>query len=203
MKQYPKIGADIRSDVPIYAFDKLDGSNIRAEWNRKNGFYKFGSRKVLIDSTHPCEEAIELIRSKYEDDLTKAFREQRFEKVTCFFEYFGDQSFAGRHTDEEHKVVLFDVNPYKKGILPPADFLKLVGHLDVPPVLYRGNANQDFEESVRASTLSGMTFEGVVCKAKNPKRTPMPLFFKVKSRAWYDRLRIYVAGDDKLYRNLA
>lgn len=204
MKQYPKMTADIRRDLPVYAFDKLDGSNIRAEWSRKNGFYKFGSRKVLIDSTHPLSEAEKLVRTKYEDDLSKIFRDQRYDRVICFFEFFGERSFAGRHMDdEEHDVVLFDVNPYKKGILPPADFLKLVGDLHIPAVLHHGNVNQDFEESVRDGTLEGMTFEGVVCKAKNPKRTPMPVFFKVKSRAWYERLREYCAGNDELYRKLA
>lgn len=203
MKQYPKIPADIRRDYPVYAFDKLDGSNIRAEWSRKNGFYKFGSRKVLIDHTHPLGEAKQLICTKYEDDLSKIFRKERYDRVICFFEFLGKQSFAGRHTDEEHDIVLLDVNPHKKGILPPAEFLKLVGKLDYPTVLYRGNVTQDFEESVRASTLEGMTFEGVVCKAPNPKKTPIPLLFKVKSRAWYTRLKEYCEGNDELYRKLA
>jgi len=174
MKQYPIMTAEIRRGLPIYAFNKLDGSNIRAEWSRKNGFYKFGSRKVLIDKTHPLGEAEKLIR------------DARFDQAIVFFEFFG------RHTEEEHDVVLFDANPYKKGILPPADFLKLVGHLDVPPVLYRGNVTQEFEQSVLNSTLDGMGFEGVVCKAKNPKRTPMPVMFKIKSRAWRERLRVTV-----------
>ena len=143
-----------------------------------------------------------LICTKYEDDLSKTFRDARFDRAIVFFEFFGPQSFAGRHTEEEHDVVLFDVNPYKKGILPPADFLKLVGHLHVPPILYRGNVTQEFEESVLASTLEGMSFEGVVCKTKNPKRTPMPVMFKIKSRAWRERLRVYCAGNNELYRKL-
>ena len=202
MKQYPSMTADIRRSLPVYAFNKLDGSNIRAEWSRKNGFYKFGSRKVLIDATHPLGEAEKLICTKYEDDLSKIFRKARFERVIVFFEFLGENSFAGRHTEEEHDVVLFDVNPYKKGILPPADFLKLVGHLHVPDVLYHGNVTQEFEESVLASTLEGMSFEGVVCKTKNPKRTPLPLMFKIKSRVWRERLKVYCAGDDELYRRL-
>jgi hypothetical protein len=45
MKTYPSISRDIVGQ-PIYAFDKLDGSNIRAEWSKKNGFHKFGSRDM-------------------------------------------------------------------------------------------------------------------------------------------------------------
>jgi len=202
MKQYPSMTADIRRGIPIYAFNKLDGSNIRAEWSRKNGFHKFGSRKVLIDETHPLGEAKTIIRTKYEDDLSKIFHKARFDKVTVFFEFFGENSFVGQHVEEEHDVVLFDVNPYKKGILPPKDFLKLVGHLHIPDMLYYGNANQDFEESVRANTLEGMSLEGVVCKTKNPKRTPLPLMFKIKSRAWLKRLRSFCAGDEELYGRL-
>ncbi len=48
MKTYPSIdGKIVGKDV--YAFDKLDGSNIRAEWTRKTkSFVKFGSRKRLL-----------------------------------------------------------------------------------------------------------------------------------------------------------
>lgn len=203
MKQYPSMTAEIRRGLPVYAFNKLDGSNIRAEWSRKNGFYKFGSRKCLIDETHPLGEAKELIRTKYEDDLSKAFRDARLDRVIAFFEFFGENSFVGQHVDEEHDVVLFDMNLYKKGILPPVEFLRLVGHLHIPEILHHGNVTQEFEESVRSSTLEGMAFEGVVCKAKNPKRTPLPLMFKIKSRAWLDRLRAYCSGDEELFRRLS
>jgi hypothetical protein len=40
MKEYPSIDREIRFGEPIYAFDKLDGSNIRAEWNKKRKFWK-------------------------------------------------------------------------------------------------------------------------------------------------------------------
>ena len=52
MKQYPSISHDIRS-VQAYAFDKLDGSNIRAEWHPKKGFWKFGSRTRLLGTDQP------------------------------------------------------------------------------------------------------------------------------------------------------
>ena len=38
--------------IPIIAFDKMDGSNLRFEWSKKRGFYKFGSRNVMIDENH-------------------------------------------------------------------------------------------------------------------------------------------------------
>lgn len=51
MKQYPSIDGHI-VHLPVIAFDKLDGSNIRCEWNRKKGLHKFGSRKVLLGADH-------------------------------------------------------------------------------------------------------------------------------------------------------
>lgn len=46
MKAYPSILSQIRTDVPIIAFDKLDGSNIRAEWSKnKKDFLHLGLEK--------------------------------------------------------------------------------------------------------------------------------------------------------------
>ncbi len=43
MKTYQSIEHTVSHDIPVIVFDKLDGSNIRAEWNRKQKkFYKFG-----------------------------------------------------------------------------------------------------------------------------------------------------------------
>ena len=43
MKGYPSIPREVQHSLNVYAFDKLDGSQIRAEWTQKNGFFKFGS----------------------------------------------------------------------------------------------------------------------------------------------------------------
>jgi len=39
VKTYPSIDAKI-CDGQYYVFDKLDGSNIRAEWSKKQQLYK-------------------------------------------------------------------------------------------------------------------------------------------------------------------
>ena len=62
MKIYPIISREIHRNIPIYAFDKLDGSNIRVEWAPKKKFCKFGSRNRLIGTDQEfLPEAIELI----------------------------------------------------------------------------------------------------------------------------------------------
>jgi hypothetical protein len=208
MKEYPSIGKDVRNGEKIYAFDKLDGNNIRAEWGRWKGkwgeFWKFGTKTQMLDKSDPDRgEAVQLIVDKYQESLTEIFRKQRWEKVICFFEYYGANSFAGRHVKEEpHTVTLFDVSVHKKGILLPQDFLKLFDKLEVAKLLYYGNANSEFIEKVKNRQLEGMTFEGVVCKGAY--ETPgMPLMFKIKSLEWLERLKKYCNGDDSLFKQLA
>lgn len=203
MKQYPSIDRP-PSNVPVYAFDKLDGSNIRAEWTRKRGFWKFGTRKRLLGEDDALlGKARTLVLEKYEDDLARIFRAQRWQKAVAFFEYYGPRSFAGNHDpDDEHTVKLFDVAGDKKGLLEPRPFLKLFGDLDHATLLYRGNANQNLIEAVRSGELEGMTFEGVVCKGSYVS-PGLPLMFKLKSQAWYDRLKSYCGGDDQMFNNLA
>lgn len=202
MKQYPTVSRQINREKNIFAFDKLDGSNIRAEWGRKRGFHKFGSRKGLIDSVHWLGESIHIIKSKYEESLDKVFRKERYERALCFFEFYGEHSFAGNHEDEKHTVVLLDVNPYKKGILGPKDFLDLFGHLDIPKLLYTGKANKEFEELIRTGKLPYMTFEGVVCKGKPDRKAGLPTMFKIKNSAWLEKLKNFCREDEKLFNSL-
>jgi hypothetical protein len=201
MKHYPSITKEIRHDIYIYAFDKLDGSNIRAEWNAKKGFYKFGTRNQLTDEkTMPFGKSIPLIREKYEEDLTKIFKEQGWRDALCFFEYWGPSSFAGNHNFEEKlDVTLIDVNPFKQGILFPADFIELFGGLDIPKVCYEGYVSENLFDKVKNSALNGMTFEGCVCKGSDNGKLVM---FKIKSKAWLDRLKDYCKGDAVLFKKL-
>lgn len=204
MKSYPSISKDIRHGVYIYAFDKLDGSNIRAEWNLKKGFHKFGSRTQLIDQNNsPLGQSIEIIKSKYEKDLSDIFKKQRWIDVLCFFEFHGPNSFAGIHYHEEHTVTLIDVNPYKQGILEPSYFIKYFGHLDIPKVLYEGFASSDLFDQVKTSILPNMTLEGVVCKGPNDKKMKLPVMFKIKSQAWLDKLKEHCKENVALFNKLS
>ncbi|MHA2067983.1 MAG: hypothetical protein ACXABY_26780, partial [Candidatus Thorarchaeota archaeon] len=179
-------------------FDKLDGSNIRAEWSAKRGFYKFGTRKRLLDKKEPIlGPAVDLVLEKYGEDLAKVFKKERQRKAICFFEFHGPNSFAGYHDkDDKHTVTLFDAN-FQKGILEPREFLKLFGHLDVPELLYSGRVGPEFVEKVNGGSLEGMTFEGVVCKGKNVS-PGLPLMFKIKNHSWYAKLRAS-KGDPNVY----
>jgi len=202
MKAYPTISRKIQN-TKAYVFDKLDGSNIRVEWTVKNGFNKFGSRKRLLGTDQEIiVEAYDLLDDKYQSELKSVFVKQRWQKVTCFFEFWGENSFAGFHENEEHKLTLIDVNPYKSGIMNPDEFVKLFGHMSIAKLLYIGNVNQDIVNQVRNSTFEGMTDEGVVCKIKTVRKQLSPVMFKIKSNAWLKRLKEYCKGDEKMYERL-
>lgn len=200
MKQYPSITKQVVPNSYIYAFDKLDGSNIRAEWSKKRGFWKFGTKTRLVDSTDSIfGKAPDLILNKYGDELGRILHKNNWDRSICFFEFYGANSAFGVHKDEEHTVTLLDINVYKKGMLSPKEFIKLFEALGIPKLLYAGYAHADFVELVRSGALPGMTFEGVVCKTNDYN----PDMFKIKNRAWLDRLREHCGGDEKLFEMLA
>jgi len=204
MKQYPSIDRNLRKDTYIYAFDKLDGSNIRAEWNSKRGFYKFGTRTQLMDeNTKPFGQAISLIKEKYEEWLGVVFKENKWRDAICFFEFHGPNSAFGAHVEEDKKnVTLIDVNPFKRGILEPKEFIKLFGNLGTPKVLFEGFITPEFVDAVKDGTLKDMTCEGVVCKGASDTNAQMPIMFKIKSRLWLEKLKNYCNGNETLYNKL-
>jgi hypothetical protein len=183
------------------AFDKLDGSNIRAEWSNKNGFYKFGSRTRLIDENTPIlGESINLILENFADDLAAKFKNKSWTRAVAFFEFYGEGSFAGWHEREDHKVTLIDVNVYKRGMLQAEHFVDVFGDLDIPKVLHEGIITEDLITEAKCGTLDGMTFEGIVCKYVNKgKHVEM---FKVKNRDWLNKLKDKCGSNAALYRKL-
>jgi hypothetical protein len=120
--------------------------------------------------------------------LIPIFAKLRWDRAVCFFEFLGDNSFAGVHVEEPHRLALFDVG-LGDSLLDPRDFYKsFYGNVPTPQLLERGNFNHDLERSVRESTLPGMTFEGVVVKGAPRRSGGLPVMFKCKSQAWIDKL---------------
>lgn len=205
MKSYPSITKTRTAPVNhIFAFDKLDGSNIRAEWSKKDkSFFKFGSRTQLINKESPIlGEAINLIMETYSEELTKRFTDAKWAKAICFFEFFGPTSFAGNHNiSDPKKVVLFDING-PQGLIYPSDFLKMTKYLEIAPLIYEGALTDDFIRSVENGTCPKMTFEGVIAKA-NIGTPGLPWMTKIKNKAWLDKLKEICKGDVDLFNRLA
>lgn len=194
MKTYPKIeyhNKGIFGDT-VYAFDKLDGSNIRAEWNRKRGWYKFGTRKQMINENDDnFGDAVPIFLNKYGDDLDKVFRKTypNAMSVVVFGEYVGENSFSGQHEDDDVKdVVLFDVNLYKKGFIPPKDFYNNFGHLHIPNLVYKGEYNNDLIKDIQ-NNIWGLK-EGVICKGtRKTKGDELVWMTKIKTKEWLDKVK--------------
>lgn len=202
MKDYPSISAEVRGGS-FYVFDKLDGSNVRAEWDRKKGFWKFGKRNGLIDDSNPhLTKVPDLILAKHAEPLGRILHEQRAQRAVVFFEFWGPRSFAGQHhAGDEHSATIIDVAVDNRGFLLPREFLKLLGGLDHAALLHHGPVGH-IAELVRGGTLPGMTFEGVVCKSESYDRPGRPAMFKIKNQAWYARLREHCGDDDALFARL-
>lgn len=190
-------------------FDKLDGSNLRAEWSRKrfkkgenNGWYKFGTRRTMIDSNHEqFGNAVDIFLRKYGEDLPRIFTDNKeYKKVqsfVVFFEYFGENSFAGQHIDspEDMDVVLFDVNIYKKGIINPFDFKKYFGHLHIPEIHYEGNYNKQLVQDVKEGKYD--VDEGLIVKGITKKGVTW--MCKLKTSAWVEKVKQKMSGELKLF----
>lgn len=135
MKSYPPIQGSTKAPRErCHAFLKCDGSNIRFEWSKKRGWYKFGSRTQLIDHKTPIlGEAVTLFEKTTAEPLERVFRNEKvfreIQSFVVFGEFFGAKSFAGTHEENDPKYLyVFDVAPHKKGILSPDEFLKYFAH---------------------------------------------------------------------------
>ena len=204
MEKYPSISYNINRSSDFYCFDKIDGSNIRVEWSRKKEFCKFGTRSRLLDETDlQFSDVPSLAVRDFEQEVSDIAKKERVERMTLFFEYFGPNSFAGNHQDDDTKTLtLLDVSIHKRGIISPKEFINLFGNLNIAQCLYRGKVGESLIRAVRNRTLDGMTFEGIVCKANNPKRPGYPIMFKVKSDDWYKKLKEFCQEDAVLFEQL-
>jgi hypothetical protein len=146
--------------------------------------------------------AIPKFKEKYADDLEKVFKHKDFrgvDRFTVFAEWFGAKSFAGQHEEDDPKdIVIFDVNPNKKGMLPPKQFLDYFGHMPVAECVYHGNLNEELIANVKASNFDFLDFrskyeiktevpEGIVCKGVTGKHDGW--MAKIKTQNYFDELK--------------
>jgi len=204
MKQYPTIPYQIVKGLPVYIYDKLDGSNIRAEWSRKRGFYKFGSRRRLLsDGSFVIKEAEDLILAKREELEGYVLDQFRCDRCIFYFEFWGPNSFTGLHKENEpHEVSLLDIEIYKRGFIDQKAYRRLQEKLAIstPRFLTHERMTGELAEQVRAGKLG--SFEGVVCKSMMTDKYKKPIRFKVKSRQWIQKVKEVHAGNSQILSEL-
>lgn len=188
------------------AFDKLDGSNFRAKWTQKKGFATFGTRTQLIDETSEFwGNMVSVFRKNNEEILDKLFRKNfpNEREILIFGEYFGKNSFAGRHDpNEEQRIVFFDIFVGHKNqkFLKPQEFVKFAGdHFEIPRIVYSGNMNESLIERVRADEFG--TEEGVICKGTEPSGAFRGGVWmcKIKTQRYLDKLKDRFGDDWQRY----
>lgn len=171
MIEYPSILPSSRGPKQnCFAFDKLDGSNIRVKYTNKKGFALFGSRTQLFDKGHPfLGEAVEIFQRDFENHLVDLIEKNwpNEREVIAFLEFFGPKSFAGWHEKEDPKqLVLFDllIGHKNRKFLLPQEFVKLTSahNLKTPRIIYEGNYTDQLVKDVREGKYD--VFEGVICK---------------------------------------
>lgn len=189
MEQYPEIPGAKKAPLgsPCIAFYKYDGSNLRWEWSKKRGWHKFGTRSELFSADHPLwGQALPLFREIAHDIEDRIYasdwRYRNIQRITCFTEFFGAGSFAGTHVQDEPKQLkLFDVQLYKKGIMPPRWFKDtFAGAPYAAEVIYEGNLNKEFISDVRSGKYP--VWEGVVAKGEGFR-------VKIKTEAYMLKLK--------------
>lgn len=198
MKLYPSISASTGQsfrEFDAYVFDKIDGSNLRFEWSRKRGWYKFGTRHRLFDHTDEVfGGAVETFNKTLSDPIASVAKKKGWDSCVAFAEFWGSNSFAGEHLINDHKILtLFDVAVHKVGLLGPREYLDLFGDLASSGVHYmtakflgKHKWTRGFVEQVRLDQIPGITFEGVVGKTMDGRRLIMA---KAKTQVWLDKVK--------------
>lgn len=217
MKAYPSIQYWNKGTFgeKVYCFSKIDGSQLRVEWSKKRGFFKFGTRGQMIDETHDqWGEAVKIFLETYSDSLPAIFRKKyrEVENFVCFAEYYGYNSFAGNHEllDKKH-VALFDVSAYKRGILPPKEFVDNFQLPETVSFLGVRTYGRELIETVKRSKWTPfkiesdrpqLTFEGIVCKwIQKTKGQDLVKMTKIKSSDWLRKVKLQY-GEDFLIKEL-
>jgi RNA ligase len=197
---YPKISDS--KNCPLkrcVAFEKYDGTNLHWVWDVELGWYAFGTRRNRFDfdemgitqfnAEHPgLEAAPALFRANFAAHLDAIFREsQRYKgpEVTVFTEFFGPNSFAGMHKQDDPKqLILFDVQSNSE-LVAPEQFIQDFKGLKIAQVIYRGKLTGQFIEDVRHGKYQ--VAEGVVCKGG--KDASDLWMVKIKTNAYRQRLQ--------------
>lgn len=193
----------------VWAFNKLDGQNFCARYSpRTRDFPAFGSRKVSVDenSEHFGNTVRYFKEHGYGEILKNIIRNNNgkhglfkgIEEITFYFEWYGENSFAGFHQEgDEMHLALIDVHLKKKGYIEPKDFYDIFvkdGRIETPELIYKGKLTQDFIDSIVNNdwTKEGCKYptvkEGVVIRRSTRLKGQRMPMCKAKTVWWLNKL---------------
>ena len=194
----------------VWAFNKLDGQNFCAKYSvKKKEFTNFGSRKCMVDETsEQFGDAVRYFKShNYSSILSNIVEKHRRKKdifygvdeITFFFEWYGDHSFAGFHSEEDKDnmhLALIDVFIKKKGYIEPTIYMDLFRDcgIELPQLVYTGPLSNDFIKDIQENdwTEPNCKFpyvkEGVVIRRSTILKGQRMPKVKVKTKWWLTEL---------------
>lgn len=227
MKHYdsiPRIEDDgtLKSEM-VWGFNKLDGQNFCATFKTKNNcFWPFGSRTHTVDSNDlQFGEVVDYFHTfNYGKILTELIKEnwrkgkvfQGVDEITFFFEWYGPNSFAGKHDFCDHvngdmRLALIDVFLKKKGYIEPKEYYDIFNGcgIELPELIYKGPLTSEIIEKVKNNdwTQPDAEFptvkEGVVFKRSTLLKGQRRPSVKVKTKWWLEKLHsMYTEEECKL-----
>ena len=193
----------------VWGFNKLDGQNFCVKYNpRTSEFGPYGSRKTMVDETSDqFGDTVRWFKSScYPEVLNEIVRTNRGKKgifqgideVTFFFEWYGENSFAGRHQEVDvMHLALIDVFNKKKGYMEPEEYYDLFcknPNIETPDLIYHGPLTNEILELIRNNdyTKPDCMFptvkEGVVFKLAHMMKGQRRPSVKQKTKWWLEKL---------------
>ena len=192
----------------VWGFNKLDGQNFCVTYNcRKKTWGPYGSRTVTVDeNSEQFGDTVKFFNnSGYKEILEKIIKEHSGKKdvftgvdeITFFFEWYGDNSFAGKHQEgDEMRLALIDVFLKKKGYMEPREYYRLFkdSGIEIPELIYVGPLNSGIVEKIQNNdwTQPDAMFhnvkEGVVFKRSTLMKGQRRPSVKVKTKWWLEKL---------------
>ena len=213
MKHYdsiPRIQDDgtLKGDM-VVGYNKLDGQNFVASYNcKKKTWGPFGSRTVTVDEN--SEQFGPVVKwfksSNYPEILSQIVKEHSGKKdvftgvdeITFVFEWYGENSFAGKHQEgDEMHLALIDVFLKKKGYIEPKNYeLCFRGSgVEMPDTVYAGPLNSEIIEKIQNNDWTqpdvcwnSSVKEGVVFKRTTLLKGQRRPSVKVKTKWWLEKL---------------
>jgi hypothetical protein len=212
MKHYdsiPRIQDDgsLKGEM-VVGYNKLDGQSFVASYNcRKKTWGPFGSRTVTVDEN--SEQFGQVVKwfksSNYPETLAKIVKDYSgkgdvftgVDEVTFVFEWYGWNSFAGKHQDgDEMHLALIDVFLKKKGYIEPKNYEMCFRNsvVEMPDLIYSGVLDSDIISKIQGNDWTqpdcwnSKVKEGVVFKRTTLLKGQRRPSVKVKTKWWIEKL---------------
>ena len=207
---YPKI-PDSRN-CPLkkcIVFEKIDGTNLHIHYLYRD-WKSFGTRRDSFEYTlegklefikeHPeLEKALDCDIELLNDlrEYLKSLEKYNKEEIVLFFEFAGDKSFAGQHSENDnHRLWLIDVSIGER-MLGPEEFLMDFAsfNLYMPPIIFKGKYSGMLVENIKNGRMlvnEGCVIKGMIDSEFATKYNGIiqPYMCKVKTNAYMERLKI-------------